>query len=46
MEVVTTQVQRRKECEGIATISRLATSKALGSIESSLQRTAALQIVC
>ena len=45
MEVVTTQVQHRKECEGIATISRLATSKALGSVESSLQRTAALQIV-
>ena len=45
MEVVTAQIQHRKECAGIATISRLATSKALGSVESSLQRTAALQIV-
>ena len=34
MEVVTAQVQHRKECAGIATISRHATSKALGSVES------------
>ena len=36
MKLVTAQIQHRKECDGIPTLDRLATSKALCSIEQSL----------
>ena len=45
MKLVTEQIQHRKECDGLVTLNRAATSKALPSLEVSLQRTAALQIV-
>ena len=44
MMFVSTQVAHRKECQNISSLSRRATSTAFGRLETSLQRTAALQI--
>lgn len=44
MKIVTDNISHRKECQGLAPISRAHTAKALALVPNDLQRTAALQI--